>query len=462
MPLPCRYHLPSASPAVCRHSSRLTAVRTPVPRVLQVYTCALTSHMVATLDAAGGRSLGGLDAFESGVWGAPGPTPSHAFEHTPWEGAALSRTNAPRQSRAFTAAAPEAPPSEGREGGGSGWASAASEGASGTFYEDHGDEGDDEGDECGREVDEAFEKEYDEEAGAAAVAMSHAAAGTAAVGAAGSGALHHPQPRRPAGPAPKRSRATAPGAASDAISAGDATGAGAVAAAPGAAEGRGSGSRSRQHGRIQGRGRGRSAGGGSGRAEPPGEADVGAESSSCALVAPGGTGTALIEPPAAGTSSSKKRSRRPPYPLRQPALRECERNDMETRRAHMEASGYTQTAPPELDPRIDHSLWPRDLWERTRARGTLHRDTFLLCHLCTEAALLRDPHVKLSPYWCAAAACGMPAGSVTAAAAAAAAEWTLPAWRPLCPLACRAPLGRTPGPHPWAAPLGRTPGPTPR
>ena len=123
-------------------------------------------------------------------------------------------------------------------------------------------------------------------------------------------------------------------------------------------------------------------------------------------MATGSTSTALVA--SAGASPAKKRSRLQPYPLRQPALDELEREDMASRREHMERNGYSVVPGGQdvldLDPRIAKSLWPKEQWERPRERGTMHRDTYLLCHLCTEAALLRDPYIKLTPYWCARAA----------------------------------------------------------
>ena len=81
---------------------------------------------------------------------------------------------------------------------------------------------------------------------------------------------------------------------------------------------------------------------------------------------------------------------------------------MASRREQMEKNGYSVVPGGQdvldLDPRIAKSLWPKEQWERPRERGTMHRDTYLLCHLCTEAALLRDPYIKLTPYWCARAA----------------------------------------------------------
>eukprot|EP00900_Chrysochromulina_parva_P013332 jgi/Chrpa1/219/Chrysochromulina_OHIO_Genome00013777-RA len=320
---------------------------------LRVYTTALTAHMVAALDASAGHCLGGLDVFDCGVWGDAGPPPAHVFEHNPWEGAVTGRPKYRPLAPTTALGAPLV--GSGGGGGGSGRASAASA-ASGTYWEE-----DDEGDEWGGDE---VEVEWDE---VAEVATPQAAAAAAA--------LDHPKPRLPSAPktAPKRPCST------DKLESGMA-GAQAALAEQKAAQEAGLG-----------------------------EALSGREfvQSSSALVATGSTSTALVS--LAGASPAKKRSRLQPYPLRQPALDELEREDMASRREHMEKNGYSVVPGGQdvldLDPRIAKSLWPKELWERPRERGTMHRDTYLLCHLCTEAALLRDPHIKLTPYWCKVGAC---------------------------------------------------------
>ena len=331
--------------------------------------------MVAALDASAGHCLGGLDVFDCGVWGDAGPPPAHAFEHNPWEGAVTGRPKYRPMAPTTALWAPLV--GSGGGGGGSGRASAASA-ASGTFWEE-----DDEGDEWGGDE---VEVEWDE---VAEVATPQAAAAAAA--------LDHPKPRLPSAPktAPKRPCST------DKLESGMA-GAQAALAEQKAAQEAGLGEALSGRGRAaRGRGRGRGRGRSAIASGVPSATEF--VQSSSALVATGSTSTALVS--LAGASPAKKRSRLQPYPLRQPALDELEREDMASRREHMEKNGYSVVPGGQdvldLDPRIAKSLWPKELWERPRERGTMHRDTYLLCHLCTEAALLRDPHIKLTPYWCA-------------------------------------------------------------
>ena len=100
-------------------------------------------------------------------------------------------------------------------------------------------------------------------------------------------------------------------------------------------------------------------------------------------------------------SKEKKRKRVvEKLPLRQPHLAGSEAADMEQRRQDMLANEYTPDTAPILDERIPDELIPLETWVRPRrppaAAGV---DRYWLCHLCNEAALLRDPRIFKKPYY---------------------------------------------------------------
>ena len=68
----------------------------------------------------------------------------------------------------------------------------------------------------------------------------------------------------------------------------------------------------------------------------------------------------------------------------------------------MRAAGYTAGPVPQLDPRSPRELYPNEQWVRKREKrdaGGVQQDVYYLCERCTEAALLRDPRVRLNPFW---------------------------------------------------------------
>jgi hypothetical protein len=52
-----------------------------------------------------------------------------------------------------------------------------------------------------------------------------------------------------------------------------------------------------------------------------------------------------------------------------------------------------------VDPAIPMSLVPREVWNRRRNCGKdpSFADRFYICHLCSEAGILRDPNISVKP-----------------------------------------------------------------
>ena len=170
---------------------------------------------------------------------------------------------------------------------------------------------------------------------------------------------------------------------------GDAEGDGAMTGAPSPPRGRGRGETS-----SKGRGRGRPK-----KAAAP-------TSSSSSIVTVNTQSKALVVPP-----KGKRRKVEQQYPLRQPEYvnktdpedpeveEMYERRDMHVRREMMREIGYHEEEPPEIDPMIPRCLNARETWVRPRDRGSMSKDIYLICGICTEPALLRDPRCQKAPFW---------------------------------------------------------------
>ena len=298
------------------------------------------------LDAAHGRSHGGLERDEVGVWAEAGaPLPPVLYEHAPYSrraNAAEARGGAHGRPLSRTGvgalAADQAAEVEGEEESGGGEADEAA--------------AEEEEEAEASEVEVVAEAESDEERGRGERGWAGGGKDGGHDGRAGSGGA-----------------TTAAGSA--------------------APEGGGRGRRGR--GRSGSRAGGR--GSGSGRGCARGRAGSGAS-------------TALVKTSTALSVGKKHRREVEKYPLRQPELVELERGEMVRARAEMEACGYEAKAPPELpDAHIDSALLHIETWVRPRKEGKgkehggVGMDIYLICPLCNEAAVIRDPYVKYSPYW---------------------------------------------------------------
>ena len=329
---------------------------------LRVYADALSAAQVAELSVTAAVPWGGLEVDAVGVWGAAGqpPPPAHTqYEHMAYPEATkgLAPSYVRRNQQPIAAPAEAGSEEEGEDD------------------EDDDDDDDDAGggDECFDEGGNGWDDTYDDG------------------GDGGAGGAANVQDADAAAAPRKRGRPKGSGRGGQ------------------GGRGRGAGSdTARGSERGSGRGRARSgkvAAGSSGAGSSGAGSSDAAAGASHALVAVGGTSTALVQK---SPKKARKKATVAMLPLRQPHLDGAEREEVDENRQQMIANGYKSMGPPAIDPAIPPSLHPKEMWSRLRDSGGmkgLHHDTYLLCGLCTEGALLRDPNIKNNPYYVTAGKC---------------------------------------------------------
>jgi len=88
------------------------------------------------------------------------------------------------------------------------------------------------------------------------------------------------------------------------------------------------------------------------------------------------------------------------YKLRQPELENSEHAHVDMARELMSNLGWERRPQPKLSAKIPSSLWPAETWARPRVNKPNAKltDSFYLCRLCAQSAILTDPQHALPFY----------------------------------------------------------------
>ncbi|KAL1495565.1 hypothetical protein AB1Y20_016928 [Prymnesium parvum] len=108
----------------------------------------------------------------------------------------------------------------------------------------------------------------------------------------------------------------------------------------------------------------------------------------------------LVAEPLSDEESSSDEARVTMYKLRQPELENSEHAHVDMARELMSNLGWERRPQPKLSAKIPSSLWPAETWARPRVNKPNAKltDSFYLCRLCAQSAILTDPQHALPFY----------------------------------------------------------------